>query len=109
MLTDIERLAMLDSRVEDLLDTMRQNAEQGIGWLRASHPGGGKVHRADLATLSMAGFVVGFVVAARLAREDAGSLDELYTLLQGAVSSVAEIDHPDMTAALHRGARHMDA
>ncbi len=110
MLSELERLAQHDSRVADLVDTMRQNAEQALQWLGQqdtprSRAGRGQV----LASLSLTGFAVGFMVAGRLGHEDAASLDELYTLLVAALPSWQELDDPLMTAGLHRGTRQPDA
>ena len=110
MLSELERLAVHDSRVADLVDTMRQNAEQALHWLQhqdqpSSRAGRGQV----LASLSLTGFAVGFMVAGRLGHEDPASLDELYTLLAGTLPSWSELDDPMMTAGLHRGTRQPDA
>jgi hypothetical protein len=106
----LERLAQHDSRVADLVDTMRQNAEQALGWLQHQDQPSSKAGRGQvLASLSLTGFAVGFMVAARLGHEDAVSLDELYTLLVDALPSWAELDDPQMTAGLHRGTRRADA
>lgn len=110
MLSDLERLAAHDSRVADLVDTMRQNAEQALHWLAHQDTPGSKSGRGQvLASLSLTGFAVGFMVAARLGHEDPVSLDELYTLLVDTLPSWQELDSAEMTAGLHRATRRTDA